>query len=49
MRFDFADDNWLISDGDGEHGRSANGVWVFCDMEQPLSQKDLIQAGDSLF
>lgn len=42
MRFDFADDNWLISDGDGESARSANGVWVFCDMEQPLVRNDII-------
>ena len=49
MRFDFADDNWLISDGDGVNARSENGVWIFCDMEQILAPKDIIQAGDSLF
>lgn len=36
MRFDFVDDNWLISDGDGDKAKSGNGVWIFCDMEQPL-------------
>lgn len=33
LRFDFTNDSWSISDGDGDEKSSGNGTWIFCDLE----------------